>query len=69
MHVLALYGVMRMLLSKYPKAATILTFNLRKRDRRSNTAPGLLTSRSSGTGRYESILPPTQKGVPESFRG
>lgn len=41
-HVLALYRVMRTLLAKFPKAAIILTFNLRKRDRRSGSPPDLL---------------------------
>jgi KaiC/GvpD/RAD55 family RecA-like ATPase len=34
-HVLVLYSGLRFLLSQYPKAVTILTFNLRKKDRRS----------------------------------
>jgi AAA domain-containing protein len=42
MHVLSIYGILRQLLCKYPKAAIILTFNLRKRDRRSSGAPDLL---------------------------
>jgi hypothetical protein len=42
MHVLGLYSVLRRLLSKYPTASMILTFNLRKRDRRSKSTPDLL---------------------------
>ena len=36
------YTDLRMLLTNYPKAAIILTFNLRKRDRRAKNSPDLL---------------------------
>ena len=42
-HVLAVYKQLRLLLSKYPNAAFLLTFNLRKRDRKNAHRPNLLS--------------------------
>jgi len=41
--VLAVYRGLRMILSKYPRAAILSTFNLRKRDRKALSSPDLLT--------------------------
>ena len=38
-----MYGSLRRLLSKYPKAAMLLTFNLRKKDKRAQYVSTLLT--------------------------
>jgi hypothetical protein len=42
-HVLCLYGELRKLLSKYPQAAMLITFNLRKWTKKDNNRPDLLT--------------------------
>lgn len=42
-HILALYAALRRLLSKYPEAATLITFNLRKWAKKDSTRPDLLT--------------------------
>jgi hypothetical protein len=41
-HVLGFYGALRSLLSQYARAVTILTFNLRKKDRRAGRRASLL---------------------------
>jgi hypothetical protein len=43
-HILWLYSKLRRLLSKFPKAAMLLTFNLRKRDKKAASQPDLLAS-------------------------
>jgi hypothetical protein len=41
--ILALYRALRLLISKFSRAAILLVFNMRKKDRKSNTLPNLLT--------------------------
>ena len=42
-HILWLYKQLRILLSEFPEAAFLLTFNLRKRDRKNSVQPKLLS--------------------------